>query len=181
MTMHWRLSHRACPRGVRIADRHYNRQKPGTKQFVPPGRCVVLVLPEPYSGLWVSSYPFARYVKHQWAGAWVCSCFRNESSLLASELNTQALAATRAIWGAPPEIPSVVGPVGMVSFIDREQVKPTIVRGVEVYGWTWLKAGWEVIGETKGGLLALGIRSDRIPEACPPPPLMIAASRPAVA
>lgn len=37
----WQPSHRFDPRGVRIADRHYNRQKPGTNQFVPPGRCLV--------------------------------------------------------------------------------------------------------------------------------------------
>ena len=28
--------------------------------------------------LWVTSFPFAQYVRHQWAGAWVCSAFRNE-------------------------------------------------------------------------------------------------------
>lgn len=39
----WHLSHRFDPRAVAIADRHYNRQKPGTPQFVPPGRCKVLL------------------------------------------------------------------------------------------------------------------------------------------
>lgn len=38
----WRLSYRADPITRAIADRHYNRQKPGTAQFVPPGRCLVL-------------------------------------------------------------------------------------------------------------------------------------------
>ena len=41
--MNWRLSHRADPEARVLADRHYNRQKPGTPQFVPPGRCLVLV------------------------------------------------------------------------------------------------------------------------------------------
>lgn len=40
--MIWQLSDRADPEARRIADRHYNRQKPGTPQFVPPGRCLVL-------------------------------------------------------------------------------------------------------------------------------------------
>jgi hypothetical protein len=40
--MIWRLSHRADPFARLIADRHYNRQKIGTPQFVPPGRCMVL-------------------------------------------------------------------------------------------------------------------------------------------
>lgn len=40
----WRLSWRADPRARPLADRHYNRQRIGAAQFVPPGRC--LVLPE---------------------------------------------------------------------------------------------------------------------------------------
>ncbi len=37
----WHLSDRADPAARVIADRHYSRQKPGTPQFVPPGRCLV--------------------------------------------------------------------------------------------------------------------------------------------
>lgn len=40
--MIWSLSDRFDPRARGLADRHYNRQKPGTPQFVPPGRCLVL-------------------------------------------------------------------------------------------------------------------------------------------
>lgn len=32
----WRLSWRADPRALPLADRHYNRQKIGSAQFVPP-------------------------------------------------------------------------------------------------------------------------------------------------
>ena len=35
--MNWTVSHRADPSAVKLADRHYNRQKPGTPQFVPHG------------------------------------------------------------------------------------------------------------------------------------------------
>jgi hypothetical protein len=77
--MHWHLSHRADPVTRAIADRHYNRQKIGTDQFVPPGRCVVLRT-DLGDAFWVTSWPFARFTKHDWAGAWVCSAFRNESS-----------------------------------------------------------------------------------------------------
>ncbi len=66
--MLWHLSHRADQWAVAIADRHYNRQKPGTPQFVPPGRCVVLLTPDA-DAFWVSSWPFAEYVRHEWAGA----------------------------------------------------------------------------------------------------------------
>ena len=60
--MNWRLSHRADARALPIADRHYNRQKVGTPQFVPPGRCLVL-LTEDAGALWVTSWPFAEYVR----------------------------------------------------------------------------------------------------------------------
>ena len=92
--MNWVLSNRADPAAVLLADRHYNRQKPGTSQFVPPGRCVVL-LSDDARAVWVTSWPFAEYVKHAWAGAWVNSLFRNEGDYLSSDLITQAIAATR--------------------------------------------------------------------------------------
>lgn len=63
--MIWTISNRFDDRSRDIADRHYNRQKPGTPQFVPPGRRLVLRAP---SALWVTSWPFAEYVKHRWGG-----------------------------------------------------------------------------------------------------------------
>ena len=159
----WRLSHRADRAALPLADRHYNRQKIGSPQFVPPGRCLVL-LTESADALWVTSWPFAEYVKHAWAGAWVCSCFRSEGAGRASDLIRSAVAATRATFGEPPEI-------GMVTFISRNHVRPTRVRGADVWGWTWLKAGFEPCGETKGGLLAFRLE----PDAMPPPDLPLGA------
>jgi hypothetical protein len=160
--MNWFASHRADRRALRLADAHYNRQKVGAPQFVPPGRCVVL-LTYRADALWVSSWPIARYVKHAWAGAWVCSCFRNESPRRASDLIVQAVAASRAVWGDPPAVASAAGPVAMVTFIDRAFVRPTRVRGRETWGWTYRRAGFVDIGETAGGLLALGLPVDRVP------------------
>lgn len=163
MEMLWCASHRADSRARQLADRHYNRQKVGATHFVPPGRCLVL-LTKKSTALWITSWPFAEYTKHSWAGAWVCSCFRNESTHLASDLNRQAISATRAYFGQPPQIESTIGLVGMVSFIDRDKVKPVITRGRPTWGWSYIKAGWEVIGETDGGLLTLGIRVEAMPE-----------------
>ena len=42
--MIWEKSNRFDQRAREIADRHYNRQKPGTPQFVPPGRVPGYVL-----------------------------------------------------------------------------------------------------------------------------------------
>ena len=141
--MIWHVSHRADPRALVLADHHYNRQKPGTPQFVPPGRCLVLLTPDA-DALWVTSWPFAEYTKHAWGGAWVNSLFRREGGLLlASEMIRQAVAATRAFW---PEIPDL----GMVTFVDAEQV-----RRKRDPGRCYIRAGFSRVGWTKGGLTAL--------------------------
>jgi hypothetical protein len=150
--MLWHPSHRADPRALPIADRHYNRQKPGTPQFVPPGRCLVL-LTKDANALWVTSWPYPQYVKHRWPGAWVCSCFRNESSTMSSTLVTQAVAATRHRW---PTIPDL----GMVTFID-----PKKTRHKRDPGRCFRKAGFKPDGYTKGGLVALRLH----PQDFPPP------------
>lgn len=77
--MLWQLSHRADPFSADIADRHYSRQKVGSPQFAPAGSCVVFrALTATGRAYWVTSFPFAEWVKHEWAGAWICSAFRNE-------------------------------------------------------------------------------------------------------
>lgn len=149
--MLWHLSHRADPRALPIANRHYNRQRPGSPQFVPPGRCLVF-LTEDADALWVSSWPLAQYTKHKWAGAWVCSCFRNESAHLSSELIIQAIAATRAFW---PDIPDL----GMVTFVSRRHV-----RRKRDWGRCYRRAGFTLAGETKiNKLVALQLTPDRMP------------------
>lgn len=151
----WKISFRADAQALAIADRHYNRQAVGSKQFVPPGRCLVL-LTELADALWITSWPFEEYVKHAWAGAWVCSCFRNESSHLSSELIREAVAITRWKW---PEIPSL----GMITFIDT-----TKVRKKRDWGRCYRKAGFKVCGKSKGGLICLQILPHDMPEPLEP-------------
>lgn len=149
----WRLSDRADPAGVVIADRHYNRQKVGSPQFVPPGRCLVL-LTHDRSALWVTSWPKAEYVQHAWAGAWMNSLFRREGGdHLASDLIRWAVAHTRAKW---PEVPAL----GMVTFVDAGKVERK-----RQPGRCYIKAGFEICGKTKGGLLALQLRPEQLPDA----------------
>ena len=149
--MAWYLSHRADKRALPIADRHYNRQKIGSPQFVPPGRCIVL-LTENADALWVTSWPFAEYVKHAWAGAWVCSCFRNESPLLSSKLIVEAVAITRHIYGEPP-------PLGMVTFVNAAKIRSTNP------GYCYLQAGFKKVGRTKkDDLVALQMLPSEMPQ-----------------
>ena len=151
--MRWHISHRKDPEARAIADRHYNRQSIGAADFVPPGRCMVLKRRDAF---WVTSWPMAEYVKHAWAGAMVCSAFRNEGSELSSALILDALSATRWKW---PDLPEL----GMVSFVDRSQVRPK-----RDPGYCYLMAGFEPAGETAGGLLALRIAPGAFPPAQPP-------------
>jgi len=158
----WCASHRADPAARALADRHYNRQKIGTPQFVPPGSCLVL-LTNCGRAFWITSFPFAQYVKHEWAGAWVCSAFRSEGAGRASDLIRQAVAATRAHYGDPPAL-------GMVTFIDRRKVQPIKVRGWPTWGWTYRKAGFVHVGDTKGGMMAMQLLLEDMPAPFPASP-----------
>lgn len=154
--MIWELAHRADPRCVALADRHYSRQKPGTPQFVPPGRCVVLYTRTATGeAVWVTSWPFAEYVKHAWAGAWVCSIFRNEGAALASDLIRDAVAATRAVYGEPPAL-------GMITF-----VLPSAVRSVNP-GACFKHAGFRLAGAAKDGKPCFRLCPEAMPPAEPP-------------
>jgi hypothetical protein len=155
----WRRSDRFDRRALPLADAHYNRRKVGSPQFVPPGRCLVL-LTDDADALWVTSYPFAEYVRHAWAGAMVNSLFRREPTCpdLASDLITAAVAATRAEW---PDLP----PLGIVTFVDAGKV-----RRKRDPGRCYRRAGWAHVGETAGGLLAFQLKPEDWPEQQPARP-----------
>lgn len=151
----WTLSHRFDPAALPLADRHYSRKKVGSPQFVPPGRCLVL-LSKNRQALWVTSWPFAEYCKNLWPGAWLNALFRNEGAGLASDLIRQAVAATRARWQPPDN--------GIVTLANPAKLPGVLVRGERVYGYCYLKAGWKHIGFTQGGLWIW----QQLPEEMPP-------------
>jgi len=151
---HWIKSHRADPQVVPLADRHYNRQKVGSPQFVPPGSCLVLKSPC-LNAFWVTSYPKAEYVKHAWAGAWMCAAFRNEGAGLSSDLIRDAVAHTRDFYGDPP-------PLGMITFVDRSKTR---AKSRDHIGYCYQRAGFLLLNErTKGGLYVLQMIPRDMPE-----------------
>lgn len=156
--MRWRISNRAAPDARAIADRHYNRQSIGADNFAPPGRAFVLVIPD--VAFWITSWPFAEYVKHAWAGAWVCSAFRNERPDLyrSSEIIVEAIAATRWKW---PDVPAL----GMITFVDTDKV-----RRKRDPGRCYRKAGFvpATPRKTAGGLVALQLLPESMPSADAP-------------
>lgn len=149
------MSHRFDKETLPLADRHYNRRKVGSPQFVPPGRCVVFKTRD-LKAVWTSSWPFAEFVKHAWPGAWVNSLFRNEGAGLSSELIREAVAATRDLWPAIPDL-------GMVSFVDAKKT-----RHKRDPGRCYRKAGFRHVGFTKGGLYAFQMLPDEMPDAAKP-------------
>lgn len=145
----WHLSWRADPAVVPLADRHYSRQTLGSRQFVPPGRCLVLKALAPGGAVgayWVTSWPLPEFVKHAWAGAWMCSAFRNERPdlWLSSSLVAEAVAITRGEFGPAPA-------QGFVTFVDAGRT-----RAKRDPGRCFRRAGWAPVGTTKDlGLVAL--------------------------
>jgi len=153
--MRWTVSHRFDADVLPLADRHYNRRKVGSPQFVPPGRCLVFKTVD-LKAVWTTSWPFARYVRHAWPGAWVNSLFRTEGAGLASELIREAVAATRACWPAVPDL-------GMVSFVDAAKT-----RRKRDPGRCYRKAGFRHVGFTKGGLWVYQMLPAEMPAAQQP-------------
>lgn len=152
--MIWTRSHKFDARALPLADRHYNRRAVGSPQFVPPGRAVVL-LSDCGRAVWVTSWPFAQYVRHAWPGAWVNSLFRNEGAGLSSELILEAIAATLSVWPRPPAL-------GIVTFVDASKV-----RRKRDPGRCYLRAGFRHVGFTAGGLWAFQLLPDAMPAAQP--------------
>lgn len=153
--MSWRPAHRFHPSAVRIADRHYSRQKPGTPQFVAPGQCVVL-LAESVDAVWVTLWQRPEYVDHAWPGAWVNALFRNESPVLSSRLIREAVAVTRWYWPAVPDL-------GLITFVD-----PGAIRSTNP-GYCYLQAGFRRLRErTKSGQRVLQLLPADMPEAMQP-------------
>lgn len=89
----------------------------------------------------------------------MCSAFRSEDAGGSIELVKQALAATRAHFGEPPEL-------GLVTFIDAGKVDPILTRGVPSFGWIWIKAGFHYVGKTKAGLLVFQMYPKDMPPPC---------------
>ena len=78
--------------------------------------------------------------------------FRNEGAGLSSSLIRSAVAITRARWEAPP--------LGIVSFVDASKV-----RRKRDPGRCYIRAGFRLVGETKGGLLAFQMTPAEMPDA----------------
>lgn len=120
--MPWVPIKKADWRALRLADRHYTRQKPGTSQFTRPGRNLVL-LTEEENALWVTWHG----IRDDGWNAWECTMFRNEGYYLSSHLIVLALGITRYQWGEPPRtelLPTSVNICVVDAFMQPVSEKP---------------------------------------------------------
>lgn len=160
LNQRWIKTH-CCDRRVRVtADRHYPRQTPGSPRFVGPGSPLVFAIfrDDIAVAYWVSL--LQQHIDHAWPGTWQCSAFRNESGLRSSELISEALAATRFEWGAPPL-------AGLVTFVDAEATESHRSPWHKP-GHCFRRAGFREVGRTDNGKVALLLSCDDMPSPVPP-------------
>jgi hypothetical protein len=116
-----------------LADRHYSRQKPGTNQFMPPGRTMVLRSCEGdvvFGWLWQQKRDDSQ-------DGYNCSIFRNESGRLSSDIILEAERKVIAEWGANRGF----------TYIDQESIS-----NKRNPGYCFKVAGWQFVKKSSSGL-----------------------------
>lgn len=153
----WKICKHCEPALVRLADRHYSRQQPGSREFTPPGRKLGLFVPRPdqsplepseaWAG-WVWWHPDVRqpygHRRDGYDGWLQCQFFRNESPYKASELVAEAVALALELrlaeqWNLPD--------IGWDTYVEPDKVK----SGVPGYCYLRSKPRWRYGGRSADG------------------------------
>lgn len=128
----WQGSYVADPAVARLADSHYSRKTPGSRQFAPPGKKLVLYVAGP-------EWPFRAWAgwvwwqgkkirESEWNGWFHNTLFRNESPYLSSDLIREAVIIARNCWGDPPN--------GFDTYVDVNKIRSSNP------GYCYQQAGW---------------------------------------
>lgn len=122
------------PVGRRLADGHYSRRTPGSRQFMPPGQRFVLITKDGLSVWgWWRPHPEAFAAGYNGLDGWTCTIFRRTGGPLASLL---VLDAERAV----PALGYTCGKSGFLTYIwDRK------LRSINP-GFCFKVAGWHAPG-----------------------------------
>jgi hypothetical protein len=116
-----------------LADKHYSRQKPGTNQFMPPGRTMIL---RSSTGDVVFGWLWQEKRDDGQAG-YNCSIFRNESKQLSSEIVLEAEKKVVAEWGCNRGF---------------TYINPEKIRNKRNPGYCFKVAGWQFVKQSGSGL-----------------------------
>ncbi len=116
-----------------LADRHYSRQSVGARDFVGPGRNLIL---RNAAGtvLFVWLWPQVEY-RMDGQDGYNCTIFRNESERLSSEIILEAERWAINKWG----------PNRMYTYVDPRRIASRNP------GYCFKVAGWFKVGESKDG------------------------------
>jgi len=139
----WSVEPIESPAARELADRHPSRQTPGARGFIPPGwRILLRCADRRGSAIWSACRNVFRRV---WR--WRNTIFRNETSMLSSDLVRAATVATYAEWIARyRDLP--VEP--LTTEIDVDATAPRRSRRHEP-GHCYLVAGWTFVREVPPG------------------------------
>lgn len=123
-----------------IFDRHYSRhvyrdgRKP--KLFVGPGEKMVLLAPSANA-----IFAWRKFISGDGQQGVNCAIFRSEDAGKASDLIKSAMERAWDRWPGQR----------FYTYVDPAHVPATMVRGLPVWGFCFLKAGWSFCGVSKSG------------------------------
>jgi hypothetical protein len=171
--LHWVETDKADPRCVRLADRHYSRQTPGSPFFTRPGFNFTLYACDDFGE---AVFNWWRGIRDDGVNAIECTMFRNESRLLSSTLIEQAVSALQCWKHACPA--KVITSVSSEATAGRRSRRNRPGHCFRVAGWvdfdhapgfadTWLicerfPAPRRVRYEPRGQLDIFGGRQNRL-------------------
>lgn len=121
-------------RTAQLADRHYSRRKIGSPQFMPPGQTIILYQPGAVFGWW-RPHPSSGIKQMNGLDGWTCTIFRNETTMIASEM----------ILEAETFLPDDCGPSGLLTYVWDKKI-----RSVNP-GYCFKRAGYKAIGRSADG------------------------------
>jgi hypothetical protein len=123
---------------VTLADGHYSRRTPGSRQFMPPGQTVVLRYGTPVSAIWGwwRPHPKVGIVPMNGLNGWTCTMFRR--------LSDCDVVASRLILDAELFLSQLglgCGESGMITYVwDAKVISANP-------GYCYKRAGWHVAGQ----------------------------------
>lgn len=146
--MYWQVINRENTDAKALADVHYNRKNPDSPLWLPPCTEYVALLGKDKQSLWACCYQ--RFRRDGF------DCFDNTyfrygeadapEGVRASDRIREATSITlERVISKPRD--------GIITFIDPRSVRPTIIRSVPTWGYTYIKAGYTFYGVTKSGKL----------------------------
>jgi hypothetical protein len=131
--MTWQRVTKFDPRTAALADRHYSRRTIGSKQFMPPGKTIILYHPWGAVFGWWRPDPASGIKLMSGLDGWTCTIFRNETTERASQL---ILAAEEFLRG------ETCGPDGLLTYVWDKRVASANP------GYCFKKAGYRVRGRS---------------------------------